>query len=289
MTSVRCAAAAILFLTVGARHAVPAPGGASPAPTPAVAAAAQNPEVMLPAESAAKAKAITQKSIQALGGAAYLGVHDSTCSGRYALFDRKGELGGYDRFIEYVKYPDKDRTEYSKKRNIINVYNGDRGWTMDRGGVQDLPADSIESYQEGLKRDIDLLLRTRLNEEGLVFRYGGGDIVDLKQVDWVEISSRDQTTFRIAIDRSTSLPIRAEIVTRDPRTRQREVDTYIFSNYQTVQGVVTPLQVARRRNEYKVYQVFLEQCQYNTGLADSLFTRESLEQRFGELNKGKKK
>ena len=252
-------------------------------------AAAQNPQVLLPEQSAEKARAIIQKTIQALGGPAYLGIRDITCSGRYAQFDRHGQLGGYARFWDFIKLPDKNRTEYYKQRNQITVFNGNQGWQMDRGGVVDAPADSVENYQEGLKKDIDAIFRTRLNEEGLVFRYGGPDLVDLKQVDWVEIVDRDRRSFRIAIDRATSLPIRAEITTRDHRTRERAVDAYYFSNYHPVQGVQTALQVARERNGRKVYQVFYAECRYNTSLADSLFTRESLEQRFGELNKGKKK
>ena len=248
----------------------------------AVPAAGQNPEVLLPEQSAEKAKALIQKTIQTLGGQAYLGVRDSTCSGRFAVFDRHGELGGYNRFIRFTKYPDKDRTEYYKKRNIINVFNGDQGWTMDRGGVQDAPADSVKDFQEGLKRNIDLIFRTRMDEKDLSFRYGGGDLVDLKQVDWVEVSDRDQRTIRIAIARTTALPIRAEISTRDPRTRQVVTDSYIFSNYQSLQGVVTPLQVTRWRNGRKVYQVFLKECQYNTGLDDSFFTRQALEQQFAQ-------
>jgi len=252
-------------------------------------AAAQGPQVLLPEQSAEKAKALIQKTIQALGGPAYLGIRDITCSGRYAQFDRHGQLGGYARFWDFIKLPDKNRTEYYKQRNQITVFNGNQGWQMDRGGVVDAPADSVENYQEGLKKDIDAIFRTRLNEEGLVFRYGGPDLVDLKQVDWVEIVDRDRRSFRIAIDRATSLPIRAEITTRDHRTRERAVDAYYFSNYHPVQGVQTSLQVARERNGRKFYQVFYAECRYNTGLADSFFTRESLEQRFGELNKGKKK
>lgn len=269
------------ILAVGALLAAPvffAPPGA-----------AQNPQVLLPEQSAEKAKAIIQKTIQALGGPAYLGIREITCSGRFAIFDRNGQLGGYARFWDFTKLPDKNRTEYYKQRNIIQVRTAEAGWDMDRGGVVDAPADDLENYREGLKKDIDAIFRTRLNEEGMIFRYGGPDLVDLKQVDWVEIVDRDRRSFRIAIVRSTSLPIRAETTTRDRRTRERAVDTYYFSNYHPVQGVQTPLQVARERNGRKFFQVFYDACQYNTGLADSFFTRESLEQRFGELNKGKKK
>jgi len=252
-------------------------------------AAAQAPQVLLPEQSAEKAKAIIQKTIQALGGPAYLGIRDITCSGRFAIFDRHGELGGYARFWDYTKLPDKNRTEYYKQRNIIQVRTAEAGWDMDRGGVVEAPADDMDNYREGLKKDIDAIFRTRLNEEGMVFRYGGPDLVDLKQVDWVEIVDRDRRSFRIAIARATSLPIRAEITTRDRKTRERAVDTYYLSNYHPVQGVQTALQVARERNGRKFYQVFYDECQHNAGLADSFFTKESLEQRFAELNKGKKK
>ena len=252
-------------------------------------AAAQAPQVLLPEQSAEKAKAIIQKTIQALGGPAYLGIRDITCSGRFAIFDRHGELGGYARFWDYTKLPDKNRTEYYKQRNIIQVRTAEAGWDMDRGGVVEAPADDMDNYREGLKKDIDAIFRTRLNEEGMVFRYGGPDLVDLKQVDWVEIVDRDRRSFRIAIASATSLPIRAEITTRDRKTRERAVDTYYLSNYHPVQGVQTALQVARERNGRKFYQVFYDECQHNAGLADSFFTKESLEQRFAELNKGKKK
>ena len=255
----------------------------------ALPAAAQSSEVLLPEQSAAKAKELIQKTIQALGGQAYLGVRDSTCSGRLAIFDRHGETGGYARFWDFNKYPDKNRTEYYKQRNQITVFNGDKGWEMDRGGVQDAPADSVAQFQESQKKDLDALFRFHLKDEGMIFRYGGPDLVDLKQVDWVEIVDRDHRTFRIAIDRATSLPLQLRIITRDSKSRERVEETYFFSNYHAVQGVQTPLQVARERNGSKVYQVFFEECQYNTGLADSFFTRESLEQRFAELNKGKKK
>ncbi len=251
---------------------------------------AQAPESLLPEQSAAKAKALLQQVIAALGGPAYLGVRDAECIGRGALFGHSGDLTGYTFFHEYTKLPDKDRTEYSKKGNIIDVYNGSQGWTLDRAGVTDQPASAIEESQENQKKDTDNLLRYRLNEEGMIFRYGGSDIVDLKQVEWVEIVDRDRRTFRVALESSTHLPLRAVVQTRNPTTRERAEEITYFSNYHAEQGVQTPLQVTRERNGFKVYQVFLERCQYNTGLSDDLFTRASLEKRFAEVGKkGRKK
>ena len=252
-------------------------------------AAAQNPNVLLPAESAEKAKGIIQKAIQALGGQTYLSVRDQSCNGRLAGFDRSGELSGYTPFWLFSKLPDKQRVEYYKQRNLVTVHNGGDGWELDRGGVVDMPAERIDSYRQDLLVDLDYVLRYRLQEEGLIFRYGGSDLVDLRQVDWVEIVDRERRTVRIAIERSTSLPLRARVIKRDPKTRERIEELAYFSNYQNIQGVMTPLSVSQERGGSKTFQAFYDACTYNTGLADTLFTREGLEARFGELNKGKKK
>lgn len=252
-------------------------------------APAQSGQILRPEESAAKAKELLQQAIQALGGQAYLNVRDFTRTGRLATFDRHGELGGYSRFIDFVKLPDKNRTEYDKRRNIITVRTATEGWDMDRGGVAETPADSIEDYNDGLKNDVDNLLRFRLNEEGMGFRYQGADLLDLRRVEWVEVTDSGRRTSRIAFNMNTHLPVRAIFTSRDPVTRQRTEETVFYANHHEVQGIMTPMQEWRERNGRKFYQAFFEDYQYNTGLEDSFFTRESLEQRFAELNKGKKK
>jgi hypothetical protein len=255
----------------------------------AASARAQDAQVMLPEQSAAKAKELLQQTIQALGGQAYLNVRDASCTGRYGQFGHSGDLEGYEKFFEFSVLPDKDRTEHSKKRNIIEVYNGDKGWVMDRGGVQDAPADSIKSFQDGTQKDMDYILRSRLNEPGMIFRYAGPDIVDLKESDWVELVDNEGRTIRIAIDRATHFPIRKVIVTRDPTTRLRSEEIDYYSEYFPVNGVETPLKYTHERNGQKIFQVFFEECKFNTGLSDSLFTKESLDERYAQVGKKDKK
>ena len=78
-------------------------------------------------------------------------------------------------------FPDKARLEYAAKSHnlksvlntvigvegldwshggvIVALYNGDRGWTLDRSGVTELPITSISEFQEQVKRNIDNVLR----------------------------------------------------------------------------------------------------------------------------------
>jgi hypothetical protein len=250
---------------------------------------AQNPQDMMPEESAAKAKEILQQAIQALGGTAYLNLRDATCEGRLSQFGHAGELNGFEKFVDYTIPPFKDRTENLPKRNIITVMDGDKGWTLDRGGVSDASGADIAHFEEDTKKDLDYILRTRIKEHNMIFRYGGPDIVDLKEADWVELVDSDNRTIKIAFARSTHLPLRKIVDTRDANTRMKTDELEYYSNYHPINGVETPFQITRERNHIKIYQVFFDKCEYNTNLSDSLFTKQSLDERWEKVGKGARK
>ena len=249
------------------------------------ARAQEQTEVLMPEQSAAKAKDLIQKAVQALGGREYLGVRDATCSGRVGSFGHSGELMGYEKFIDYTKLPDKDRSENLPKRNIIEIKNGDKGWVLDRGGVSEADEVSIAEYQEDLKTDLDNVLRDRWKEPGTILRYLGPDVVDLKEADWIEFVDNDNRSIRIAFAKATHLPLRKVVVTRDPGTRMRSETIEFYSNYHPIGGVIQPFQVTRERNGQKIYQAFIEECKFNTNPADSLFTKESLDERWAQVGK----
>lgn len=243
-------------------------------------------EVLMPEQSAAKAKELIRTAVAALGGAAYLRVNDVTCVGRLGQFGHNGDTVGYEKFIDYSKLPDKDRNENLPKRNIIEVLNGDKGWALDRGGVADVAEDTVSQFQEDQKVDIDNILRNRWKEPNVILRYLGPDIVELKEADWIEFVDPDNRSVRIAFDKISHMPLRKNVVTRDPTTHLKTEVTEYYSNYHPVEGVTTPFQISRERNSQRVYQVFFDDCKYNTNPADSLFTKESLDQRWAQVGKG---
>ena len=263
---------------------------------------AQRADTMLPEASAAKGKAILTDLINALGGPGYTDVRESQCDGRRALFGHSGELTGFINYVDYRRFPDKDRTEYiGKGRNtilqsligidgldfshggiVIALYNGDRGWTYDKSGVNEMPVTSISDFQEQTKRNIDNLLRLRLNEPGMAIRYGGSDTVDLKEVDWVELTDAEDRVFRLAVDKSTHLLVRAVVSTKDQETQQVDDDVNIYSNYQLRDSVWVATQITREHNGRRIAQVFFTNCRFNPGFPDDLFSKESLQKRGSE-------
>jgi hypothetical protein len=256
-------------------------GGARPAK-------AQEEQVLMPEQSAAKAKQIIQQAIDALGGQAYLNIHDITYTGRLGQFGHSGELNGFETFADYEIPPSMDRTENLPKRNIIEVYNGDKGWVLDRGGVSEAAATDVARYQEDTKVDIYNILRFRIHEPNMVFRYAGPDVVDLEEAQWVELVDSENRTIRIAFADGTHLPIRKVVDTRDPNSQLRGEEVEYYSLYHPIDGIETPFQITRERNGMKIYQVFFDTCKYNTNLEGSLFTKDSLDQRWAKVGKKSK-
>lgn len=247
----------------------------------------------MPEASVAKAKQLLQQLTDTLGGPAYQEVRESACEGRMARFGHAGDLTGLTNIKVYWHYPDKNRTEYSKKGVIVNLYNGDHGWTLDRGGVSELGEGSVADFQAQVKKDIHNLLRLRLQEPGLAFRYGGTDVLDLKTVDWVEITDAEQRVFRLALDQTSHLLVRSMVSVEDDISHQRTADTNIYTNYQRIDGVMTPLQITTDHDGRRTSQIFFASCKYNPGLPDDFFTEAALRARFrklgGKLGKEDKK
>lgn len=260
-------------------------------------AAAQNPDTLLPEESTALAKKLIGQMIDALGGPAFLHARQMQCAGRLAQFEHSGNLSGYTILRNYWQFPDKNRAEYIVKGSklgvlsvlfgsipikggtIIQVYSGNEGWTLDRGGVSALPPDAIAQFQEQLKRSVDHLLRYRLGEQGMSFRYGGLDLIDMLPVDWVEITDSDERQFRLAIRRDNHLLARSVVTSLDPTTHGVTEDLTLFANYHAQDGIQTPLQVTRQRDGRRLFQIFYDSCSYDPNLPADFFTKEALEKR----------
>src|ERR1700758_5307749 len=74
-----------------------------------------------------KGKVLIDQMIQALGGDAYLNIQDVSQQGRtYSFFHGQPTSTGVP-FWRFTKFPDKERIEVTKHRDVVNVYIGDKG------------------------------------------------------------------------------------------------------------------------------------------------------------------
>src|SRR6266478_7132226 len=136
-------------------------------------------------ENARKARAVLDQTIQALGGSAYLNIQDMSQEGRnYSFYHgRPNSLGIV--FWRFYKFPDKDRIELTKKRDVIYVYNGDKGYEITYKGTRAEDPKDLTDYLRRRKYALDWVLRKWLSEPGVALFYEGQTVDEGKTVDQV--------------------------------------------------------------------------------------------------------
>jgi len=222
--------------------------------------------------NAQKARAILDQAIQALGGQAYLTIQDMTLEGRSYSFHHGEPNSLGTLFWRFKKYPDKDRFELTKKRDVIEIYSGDKGYEITYRGVRNV--DEKEELTPYLRRRhfaLEIVLRQWLNEPGAALFYEGQTVAAQKQVEQVTVMNAKNEGVTLYLDSNTHLPVKKSFSWRDPTDKQRNVEEEIFDNYRPVQNVMTPFDTTRLFNGEMSAQAFLTSVSYNQRLSDSLF------------------
>jgi hypothetical protein len=219
-----------------------------------------------------KARAFLDQAIQALGGDAYLNVRDLSTEGRGYSFHRGEPNSLGTLFWRFHKYPDKDRIELTKKRDVAEIYNGDKGYEVTYKGVREL--EKKEEWEPILRRrhfSLDLVLRQWIKEPGVALFYEGQTVAAQKQADQITIMNAKNEAVTLWLDSFSHLPVKKSFSWRDPTDKERNTEEEIFDNYRQIQGVMTPFDTTRVYNGDTSAQYFLTSASYNQNLSDSLF------------------
>ena len=66
-------------------------------------------------------------------------------------------------------------------------------------------------------------------------------MVDLKEVNWVELTDSDDRTIKLALDRITHFPVREVVISRDPGITAPIEQIYYFTNYHLFREYKLPI------------------------------------------------
>jgi hypothetical protein len=244
----------------------------SPAPRAAPTLASKTPPAAINPQDAntQKARELINQAIHALGGQAYLNIQDMQQQGRaYGFYH--GEANGVGNpFWRFWKWPDKDRIELTKQRDVIYIENGDKGYeTTFRGTCAQNPVDLAE-YLRQREYSLDYVLRRWLPQTDIALFYEGPALVDNHQVERVTVMNSKNQSVTLYLDQQTHLPIKKTFSWRDP-DHYRNEEAEIYGDYHLMQGINTPFQVVREHNGEMTRQRFLTSVTYNAGVPDSKF------------------
>jgi hypothetical protein len=246
-----------------------APAQTNPPAAPPAAPSAES----IPAdqENVRKARALLDQMIQALGGQAYLKIQDISQEGRtYSFYHGRPNSYGII-FWRFYKYPDKERVELTKKRDVIYVNNGDKGYEITYKGTRAQEPKDVADTVRRRHYALDWVLRHWLSEPGVALFYEGHSVAEQKPVEQVTVMNAHNEGVTLYIDVDTHLPVKKTFSWRDPTEKERNIEDEVYDNFRPIQGVMTPLTLTRFYNGDMSNQRFLSSVSYDKGLADTMF------------------
>ncbi|MGA3325625.1 MAG: hypothetical protein ABSF45_14225 [Terriglobia bacterium] len=235
---------------------------------------AQQPSApQLPGRIEPQARQMLDRAIQALGGQAFLNAKSLTTKGRVFFF-QDGATAGLEPFESYMLYPDKRRFSYGKTKPVVQIFNGDKAWELDRMGLMALSDREVQSWIRSNRYSVENLFRLRINEPGVLIQLGKVDFVDNVATQGIEVIAPGGTSVRVDLHRQTFLPSRVTYRVRNVQEEAWDDYSDAYSDYKTVAGIQTPMHITRYLNGDRIGETFRNSAQYNDVYPSNYFTAE---------------
>ena len=241
---------------------------------------AQTPAPPASASIDEKSQQIIDRAVTTLGGQKYLNVQTVIGRGFFTTY-KDGISQIPARFLDYIAYPDKERTEFTGAGiRTIQTNAGDTGWLFD-GAVKKISDQSpaqIEEFKRAMKTGLEYLLRGNWKKDGGKVTYVGrreagvgkrNEAVRLTDPSgfWIEyeFGAQDGLPAKIIYKRTRKDPDTGDMI---EATEEDQLLKFI-----EVDGVTSPWVIDHFVNGKQSLRVNYESVQYNQKFPDNLFAK----------------
>lgn len=222
-----------------------------------------------------KSEAIVQKAIQRLGGERYLNVKTVTGRGNLTAM-KESESGVPSAFIDYIIYPDKERTEFKASGvKTIQTNFGDGGWIADGGArtIKDQTPEQIADFKNSLRTGLDNFLRGGWRQDkNAKLEYVGRREAGLgRRNEVVKLTYSDGLAVEFEFAQTDGTPAKSSFKRLNSGEEIKEEDR--FAQFVEVGGVFVPYIIDHYRNGKQTSRVNYESIEFNTAVPDALFAK----------------
>lgn len=227
-----------------------------------------------------KAEAIVAHAIDALGGGAYLNVKTVVGRGFYTAF-QDGASQVPARFLDYLSYPDRERTEFTSNGiRVIQTNSGETGWVFDGATktISDMKSGQIDDFKRSMRTSVENLLRGWWKKENANLSYVGRREAGLaRRNETVRLTYPDGFSIEYEFAAKEGLP--AKVIYKRTRTKADSDETEELTEEDrlakpiTVGGVTAPWVIDHFINGVQTSRINFESIEYNQPIADSVFAK----------------
>jgi len=231
-----------------------------------------------PAEE--KAEKIVQRGLEVVGGTSYVNVRTVIGRGLFAQY-KDGAPEVPSKFVDYIVYPDKERTEFTNGgvRTILANSSG-RGWIFDGmvKNLKDQKSDQLEDFKTSMRTGFENLLHGWWRKEGATLSYAGRREAGLaRRNETVRVTYPEGFWVEYEFDAKDGLPSKViyKRKRKNPDTDEAEEITEEDRLLKplTIDGIVTPFVIDHFVNGVQTSRISYDSVEYNRQIADSLFDK----------------
>lgn len=227
-----------------------------------------------------KAEAIIKRATEALGGATYLNVQTVVGRGLFTRY-QDGMPGVPAKFLDYVVYPNKERTEFvSSGIKVIQTNSADHGWLYDGAtkSLHDMKPGQIEDFKLAMRTSYDNVLRGWWRKEGATLTYAGRREGGLaKRNETVRLTYPDAFWVEYEFGAKDGLPAKAIYKRVRQNADSGETVEFTeedhFARFIGVSGINSVFVVDHFINGKQSSRINYESVEYNRPLPDTLFSK----------------
>jgi hypothetical protein len=219
---------------------------------------------------------LIKQAVQARGGERFLSFTNIMSTGMYTPF-QKGLSQIPIQFVDWVVYPDKERTEFGKgkkKNRKIQVNVGKTGWIYDGDAetLKDQTDKQVEEHLEGLEFELDRILRAAVKGDGIEVGFAGREETRPgERADALAIRFKSDRTAYLLLDSQTHLPISLSYEKTEDGALVKQETRY--NQYVDYDGVKFPNIVDFFRDTVQTGRVNYQLVKLNTQVTDELFAK----------------
>jgi len=231
------------------------------------------------AKNAQQARKALEAMVQALGGQAWLDMKNQVREGHIAAFFHGVPDTGTMDYWEFHQWPDHDRMELSKHRDVVEFYVGRVGWEVTYKGKKPMDKEILEDYLRRRDHSIETVVKVWLKNPNTILLYEGKHLAERHLADQVTLISGDNEAVTILMDSQTHLPLRRVFQWRDPLYKDKNTDAEEYDNYRPVDGFPTPYSISRFKNDEMVRQYYVTKVRFNQDVPADLWNVDATERR----------
>jgi len=217
-------------------------------------------------KNAQQARAALDAMIKALGGQAWLDMKNQVRQGHIAAFFHGDPDPGTEETFEFHQWPDHDRIEVTKHRDVVEFFVGKQGWEVTYRGKKPQDKDIVDDYLRRRDHSIENAMRVWLKDPNTILIYEGQHTAERHLAEQVTLISAQNEAITILIDLQTHLPLQRIFEWRDPVYHDKNTDTEEYDDYHTIDGFPTPFTIMRLKNGETVRQYYVSHVSFNQNL-----------------------